>query len=78
MSRTLTSDPEAQATEKKDKRLLPIRAELEYSVPVGIKAAYLSVYFLLNVSLTMYNKAVLGKVSERPDFSSKEQATDLG
>jgi hypothetical protein len=69
MSPTLTSDLEAQATVKKDTPVLPTRAESEYNVPTGTKVAYLSVYFLLNVSLTIYNKAVLGKVSEPPRTS---------
>jgi len=64
MSRTITSDLEAQATEKRYTQLPPARAESEYNVPTGTKVAYLSVYFLLNVLLTIYNKAVLGKVCE--------------
>jgi len=64
MSRPRTSDLESQATKKKDTRLPPARAESEYNVPTGTKVAYLSIYFLLNVSLTIYNKAVLGKVCE--------------
>jgi len=61
MSRTLISDLEAQAVEKKHTWLLPARTESEYNVPARTKVAYLSIYFLLNVSLTIYNKAVLGK-----------------
>lgn len=38
------------------------RLDSEYSVPAATKFAYLSVYFLCNVGLTIYNKAVLGKV----------------
>ena len=34
----------------------------EYNVPTRTKIAYLGVYFLCNVFLTIYNKAVLGKV----------------
>ncbi|KAE9369922.1 TPT-domain-containing protein [Stipitochalara longipes BDJ] len=61
MSRTLVSDLEAQATEKKDNLLLSGRTDTEYGISTGTKLAYLGIYFLLNVSLTIYNKAVLGK-----------------
>jgi len=64
MSRTITSDLEAQAAEKKYARLPLARAESEYNVPTGTKVAYLSLYFLLNILLTIYNKAMLGKVCE--------------
>jgi hypothetical protein len=63
MSRTLVSDLEAQATEKKNDLYLSTGTDTEYGIPTGTKLAYLSVYFLLNVTLTIYNKAVLGKVS---------------
>jgi hypothetical protein len=69
MSRTLAPDLEAQVTEKKDVPLLPV--ETEYQVPTEKKLAYLSVYFLLNVSLTIYNKAVLGKVSPESELCIK-------
>lgn len=36
---------------------------LEYRIPASRKLAYLGLYFLLNLSLTIYNKAVLGTVS---------------
>lgn len=36
--------------------------DAEYRVPTRTKLAYLAVYFLLNLILTIYNKAVLGKV----------------
>ena len=38
---------------------------LEYRIPASRKLAYLALYFLLNLSLTIYNKAVLGSVSRR-------------
>lgn len=38
------------------------RVDTEYNVSTGRKFAYLSVYFLCNIALTIYNKAVLGKV----------------
>ncbi|CZR54534.1 related to glucose-6-phosphate/phosphate translocator [Phialocephala subalpina] len=40
--------------------LLSPRIDSEYIVPATTKFAYLSVYFLCNVGLTIYNKAVLG------------------
>ena len=54
--------------------LLPIQGErndaepgakvaLEYTVPTTKKLMALGVYFLCNVGLTLYNKAVLGSVS---------------
>lgn len=46
--------------------LLSPRLDSEYSVPATTKFAYLSVYFLCNVGLTIYNKAVLGKVCCSP------------
>ncbi|KAN0102246.1 TPT domain containing protein [Hyaloscypha variabilis] len=61
MSRTLVSDLEAQATEKKNDLYLSTGTDTEDGIPTGTKLAYLSVYFLLNVTLTIYNKAVLGK-----------------
>jgi hypothetical protein len=36
---------------------------LEYSIPAKRKLVYLTGYFLLNLGLTIYNKAVLGTVS---------------
>jgi hypothetical protein len=34
----------------------------EYRIPVRKKLLYLGGYFLLNLSLTLYNKALLGNV----------------
>ena len=34
----------------------------EYSVPAATKYTYLALYFGLNLGLTLFNKAVLGKV----------------
>ena len=36
---------------------------LEYSIPAKRKLVYLAGYFLLNLGLTIYNKAILGEVS---------------
>jgi len=41
----------------------PIAAE--YGIPAQKKLIYLSVYFMLNLGLTLYNKALLGNVSSR-------------
>jgi hypothetical protein len=43
-------------------RLGSPRLDSEYRVPSTTKLGYLATYFLCNVSLTLYNKAVLGKV----------------
>lgn len=37
--------------------------ETEYEVSARTKLLYLGVYFFFNLALTIYNKAVLGKVS---------------
>jgi hypothetical protein len=62
MSPPQTLDLETKATEKSDAPPLFAQTESEYEVPTEKKLVYLCVYFLLNVSLTIYNKAVLGKV----------------
>ena len=38
---------------------------VEYSVPARTKYIFLGLYFALNLSLTLFNKAVLGKVCLR-------------
>lgn len=50
------SDIEAQ------KRSRPTQVAPEYTVPASTKYTYLALYFSLNLLLTLYNKAVLGKV----------------
>lgn len=35
----------------------------EYTIPSSTKYMYLVLYFTLNLVLTLYNKAVLGRVS---------------
>lgn len=45
----------------------PSSLAMEYRVPARTKLMYLGGYFLLNLSLTLYNKALLGNVSFR-DF----------
>ena len=43
----------------------------EYSVATRTKLLYLGVYFLLNLLLTVYNKAVLGNVCSIPISPSR-------
>jgi hypothetical protein len=71
MSPTQTLDLETQAAEKNDAHLLSPQTESEYGVPTEKKLAYLCVYFLLNVSLTIYSKAVLRKVLESSPSTSQ-------
>lgn len=40
----------------------PQSSPSEYHVPTATKYLYLSLYFALNLALTIYNKAILGKV----------------
>lgn len=44
----------------------PVRATStiapEYQIPTSTKSFYLALYFGLNLTLTLYNKAVLGRV----------------
>ena len=64
---SLMDDVEAQATPglATDPPPSPTCA-LEYSIPARRKLVYLAGYFTLNLTLTIYNKAVLGKVSLVP------------
>ena len=50
-------DIEAQIHTKAEGALAP-----EYKIPPSTKYLYLALYFTLNLVLTLYNKAVLGKV----------------
>lgn len=43
----------------------------EYQVPTSTKYIYLGFYFGLNLSLTLFNKAVLGKVACRSTLVSE-------
>lgn len=49
--------------EKEDRRAEP-KIALEYTVPTSQKLMALGIYFFCNVGLTLYNKAVLGSVSQ--------------
>ena len=52
-------DLEGQARDTKESQEI---AAVEYFIPASTKCLYLSLYFALNLALTMYNKAVLGTV----------------
>lgn len=54
---------------------LPVAAE--YTIPTQKKLIYLSVYFGLNLGLTLYNKALLGNVSNSHGFRCLQQLTTL-
>ena len=54
-------DLEAQGTKEK-----ATAAATEYQTPTSTKYLYLGFYFALNLTLTIYNKYILGKVC-RPD-----------
>ncbi len=56
------------------------QVDTEYSTSTRTKVAYLTMYFLCNVSLTIYNKLVLGKVSAsiyRPIYPSRPGLSSL-
>ena len=57
-----TVDVEAQTKEATE------ISAAEYQVPLATKYLYLSIYFALNVALTICNKAVLGKVGWFPSI----------
>ena len=59
------SDLEAQKAQVQ----APKRLDPEYYVSTATKATYLGIYFLGNVLLTIYCKAVLGKVRNIQLFS---------
>ena len=58
---TLKSDVEAQNRQAKAQSTATTIAP-EYQIPTSTKYLYLALYFGLNLTLTLYNKAVLGKV----------------
>jgi len=65
MAQTKRSDDvEAQiAAKEKPSHYSVAGVDSEYNTTTRTKFAYLGVYFLCNISLTIYNKAVLGKVT---------------
>ncbi len=58
------SDVESQLFEDENRQdPLPVKpAGLEYAISTKVKFLYLGIYFFLNLSLTIYNKTVLGRV----------------
>ncbi len=59
----LDSDLEAQRPARLTPATKSSQTESEYAVTTWTKVTYLAIYFLCNVSLTIYNKLILGKVS---------------
>jgi hypothetical protein len=57
------ADLEAQQPILSTEKSSPSPLAMEYRVPARKKLLYLGGYFLLNLSLTLYNKALLGNVS---------------
>ena len=64
-SRFLLDDIESRPafSPTKDLSCPPSPTALEYRIPIRTKVIHLALYFLLNLSLTIYNKAILGSVS---------------
>lgn len=56
----IKSDVEAQNRHARTQSTASIAPE--YQIPTSTKYLYLALYFGLNLTLTLYNKAVLGKV----------------
>ena len=56
----IKSDIEAQNRHVRTQSIASIAPE--YQIPTNTKYLYLALYFGLNLTLTLYNKAVLGKV----------------
>lgn len=56
----LKSDVEAQTRHTRTQSTAT--SAPEYQIPTSTKYLYLALYFALNLTLTLYNKAVLGKV----------------
>lgn len=58
----IKSDVEAQTRHARTQSTATIAPE--YQIPTSTKYLYLALYFGLNLTLTLYNKAVLGKVRQ--------------
>ena len=56
---TKSADVEAQSPLENKRANAP-----EYGIPTRTKYLYLGLYFTLNLALTLYNKAVLGKACQ--------------
>lgn len=71
-----TDDVEAQKLLAQDPMAPKPTTAAEYSVPTRTKLLYLAGYFALNLSLTIYNKAVLGGVCLRWLFILEVRSAD--
>lgn len=67
---SLLDDVEAQIPHGANSTKLAATSGAEYEVPTRTKLMYLGGYFMLNLSLTIYNKAMLGSVCLTPSLSS--------
>ena len=63
--RTELDDVESQKAPFESSTPRPLTGA-EYAVPTSKKVAFLTLYFFFNLSLTIYNKAVLGRVRWNP------------
>lgn len=62
-------DVEAQSIEEEEEEeqlIAPPTTGLEYTISTRTKLLHLAAYFMLNLVLTIYNKAVFGEVETRP------------
>lgn len=66
-------DPETQPLWDKHKEVIAH----EYSIPATTKYLYLSLYFGLNLTLTLFNKAVLGQVSVHFQLKDPPRMTNM-
>ena len=58
LAEAVNGDLEAQPVEE---FLTPSSTAPEYAIPMSKKLAHLALYFTCNISLTLYNKMVLGR-----------------
>ena len=59
---TLDTKSDVEAQNRHDRAQSAATIAPEYQIPTSTKYLYLALYFGLNLTLTLYNKAVLGKV----------------
>ena len=59
---TLDTKSDVEAQNRHDRAHSTATIAPEYQIPTRTKYLYLALYFGLNLTLTLYNKAVLGKV----------------
>lgn len=50
----------------------------EYSIPSTVKFAWLGTYFFFSLMLTLYNKLVLGMVSQIPPDTTRSASSSSG